>query len=64
MSYVTPMLLLYLCEKAVQQMVTPDSLCYVYFIYIQMNGSFSFFNFFISSAQTCLCTTDNICYHK
>lgn len=40
MSYITLMQLLYLCEKAVQQMVTPASLCYLYFIYIQMNGFF------------------------
>jgi len=29
MSYITSVQLLYLCEKAVQQMVTSASLCYV-----------------------------------
>lgn len=52
MSYTTPMQLL--CEKAVQQIVTLASLCYVSFIYIKMNGLFYLFIFLCitSSAWT------------
>lgn len=35
--YVSPMRWQYPCEKAVQQMAIPASLCHIYFIYIQMN---------------------------
>lgn len=41
-----PICLLYLCDEAVQQVVTSASLCYTCFIYIQINGFFSSVLFF------------------
>lgn len=72
MSYIAPIcLLLFLCEEAVQQVVTSASLCYACFIYIQINGFFSSVLFFCHHISSDLAGGEiemmlhyRYCYHK